>query len=634
MLLENGLAQTRQAKRMPDTIPIATRREGLLVSQRDLAPQDLPFDDFLAVFRDRLAHLFSQRAALDTLSLQRGIPPYIFQEVRAANPQLCSIPREFGGRGTVPREILAILETAAYSSLPLSLILGINGALFLEPLAKYGQVSLQKSVFPRFTAGSSLGGLMITEPEFGTDAHAMRTTFTATDGPEAPGYHVQGTKHWAGLTGWADFWLVTARGRKLDGSLDRDIGFFVCDSNRPGQVIQVEEFFPNLGLYMIPYGRNRIDVRLPADARLESPVSGLRLLQDLLHRSRMRFPGMASGFLARLLDEAVSHCRQRVVSNKTLVHYDQVQSRLAEIQAGHTTAAAFCKHAAEHSSIENDLVDFGLIANTHKCVLSDLMHEAAQSLLQLNGAKGYRQDHIAGRALTDSRPFQIFEGSNDVIYHQMTTAFQRYMNGIKETRLAAALRRHPLTTGAADLVEPNLDISLDRAYTQRKLVDLGRILGRVVSIDLLLKLGERGFEPRLIASAIDVHRERIIRLAAGFASPLAPAWVEDPPTGPAWQESCPNLAQSCARSVDQTSHTLPTRSGPGLRVSLPGRHPDGVASAPLVSLTSWKAWICRSVSDTLRPTGGVRTSKPWITPSGSMRNRPRFSTPASASYTP
>ncbi len=35
--------------------------------------------------------------------------------------------------------------------------------------------------------------------------------------------------------------------------------------------------------------------------------------------------------------------------------------------------------------------------------------------------------------------------------------------------------------------------------------------------------------------------------------------------------------QSKALSTVQTFQTLPTRSGPGLRVCLPGRHPDGVA---------------------------------------------------------
>ena len=49
-----------------------------------------------------------------------------------------------------------------------------------------------------------------------------------------------------------------------------------------------------------------------------------------------------------------------------------------------------------------------------------------------------------------------------------------------------------------------------------------------------------------------------------------------------------------ADSVFQTSHTFPTRSGPGLRVGLPGSQPDGVASP--VARTCWKAFTWRIVS--------------------------------------
>ncbi len=38
--------------------------------------------------------------------------------------------------------------------------------------------------------------------------------------------------------------------------------------------------------------------------------------------------------------------------------------------------------------------------------------------------------------------------------------------------------------------------------------------------------------------------------------------------------------------VFHTSQTLPTRSGPGLRVILPGFQPEGVASVPLLSRNS------------------------------------------------
>jgi Acyl-CoA dehydrogenases len=62
---------------------------------------------------------------------------------------------------------------------------------------------------------------MITEPDFGSDALKMQTSYTESDNE----YHLQGTKHWAGLTGWADFWLLTARRQNSKGELSRDIDF-------------------------------------------------------------------------------------------------------------------------------------------------------------------------------------------------------------------------------------------------------------------------------------------------------------------------------------------------------------------------------------------------------------------------
>jgi hypothetical protein len=64
-----------------------------------------------------------------------------------------------------------------------------------------------------------------------------------------------------------------------------------------------------------------------------------------------------------------------------------------------------------------------------------------------------------------------------------------------------------------------------------------------------------------------------------------------------------------------------------LSVGWPGCHPAGVASAPLLARTTWNARNWRTVSANMRPTGGVSTSIAWITPSGSMMNRPRNSMP-------
>ena len=106
--------------------------------------QKEPFDLFLEDFRIRSNHAYRVRADIDQLSTRRGMPPFVMREVMSGNPLSVNIPEEFGGRGGHVHEILALLSVASYESLALSLTLGINSALFLQPLAKYGSEEAKK----------------------------------------------------------------------------------------------------------------------------------------------------------------------------------------------------------------------------------------------------------------------------------------------------------------------------------------------------------------------------------------------------------------------------------------------------------------------------------------------------------
>ncbi|WP_169714746.1 acyl-CoA dehydrogenase family protein [Spirochaeta cellobiosiphila] len=488
---------------------------------------------FIADFEQKLTNLFTLR--LDPLkqNLQRGIPPFLLNEVLNLKPLSASIPTEFGGRGADPVEILSILETASYHSLPLSLMLGISGALFSEPLAKYGREDVKRKVFSQLMNNNRLGGLMITEPDFGTDALGMQTNYKKVEDT----YHIQGTKHWAGLSGHADYWLMTARKQKDDLSLNRDIDFFLCDSSDPNQQVIAEEYYNNLGLYFIPYAKNRVDIHVPVNYKLEPKTTGIKLMQDLLHRSRMRFPGMALGFIKRMMDEAIAHTKERFIGGRPLTAFDQVQRRLAELQAWFTAASAFSKNAAEISGIQNDLEKQGLIANVHKTMLSEMMQKASQSLLTLVGAAGYRQDHLAGRSITDSRPFMIFEGSNDVIFNQIADSFVKGMERIKEMNLLNYIKTHPLTTKASDLFAKHINFNISSNLNQRKRVDLGELLGYIVTAQLTLELGESGFNKDLINNALSVFREKAASLVNSIHEASEAFCLEDYLPHSQWQES-------------------------------------------------------------------------------------------------
>ncbi len=176
-----------------------------------------PYDEFLARFKERLFDLFHNVANINELSLNRGLPENIWDGIMAQKPLSVAIPTEYGGRGANVRECLGILSAASYESLSLSLTFGINIALFLEPVAKYADEVIKAPIFRKFLEEKAMGGLMITEPDFGSDALSMRTIYTQEDNH----YSLKGKKHWQGLTGMANFWIVAARKKGENDHLGR-----------------------------------------------------------------------------------------------------------------------------------------------------------------------------------------------------------------------------------------------------------------------------------------------------------------------------------------------------------------------------------------------------------------------------
>jgi alkylation response protein AidB-like acyl-CoA dehydrogenase len=456
------------------------------------------FSEYLQAFEKTLKSAFYERDDISKFSANRGLPSLVMREVMSENPLSVAIPESYGGRGVKVKECLGILASAAYESLPLSLTFGINIGLFLEPVSKYANEIVKKNIFQRFLNKQNMGGLMITEPEYGSGALNMQTYYTEKEDK----FHIKGTKHWQGLTGLADYWLITSRKKNQNSELGRDIDFFICDVSQKNQKVVVEEYYDNLGLYMIPYGRNKLDLQIPKEFKLQAKTTGIKMMLDILHRSRMQFPGMGLGFIKRLMDEALDQCKNRIVGGKSLISYDQVQYQISKIQSAFTICSAFCARSSEKSGIENNLAKDGIEANSVKTIVSDLMQESAQTLVQLSGAKGYRLSHIGGRGIVDSRPFQIFEGANEMLYTQISEMLIKLMKKKKEFNLFQFLNNFDLTSKASEYLKKQTNFSLTPNLSQRKLVDLGRAIARIVSAGLVIDLGEKGFRKELIDNCL------------------------------------------------------------------------------------------------------------------------------------
>ena len=481
------------------------------------------FSLFLEDFKRTLGAVFYEKNNMVKFTDERGFPASVLKEIMNKKPLSVGIPKEYGGRGVELKECLALMEAASYESLPLSLTMGINIALFLEPVAKYAQDEVKENVFSRFLNHQNMGGLMITEPDYGSDALNMRTSNIKMGSQ----YHIQGTKHWQGLTGQADYWLITSRQKQTSGELARDIDFFICDVQQPNQHIKIEEFYNNIGLFPITYGKNIIDIHVPEQYKLEPVTSGLKMMMDLLHRSRFHFPGMGMGFIRRNLDEAIRHCSSRIIGGKPLMKFDQVQHQISKIQSAYTICSAMCSWSAEYGGIENDLASSGIEANSMKAYVTDLMQESAQTLTQLSGANGYKAESMGSRGIVDSRPFQIFEGSNEMLYTQISEMVLKLMNRQKNMNLSEFLSGFSLTRSVADHFKSLLNFKIDLNLPQRKNVDLGKILSRIISADFVSDMGLKGFRQDLIKNCIETIKHEISMLVSSYRFQTKVALIEE-----------------------------------------------------------------------------------------------------------
>jgi alkylation response protein AidB-like acyl-CoA dehydrogenase len=429
------------------------------------------------------------------------------------------IARALFGRESTARGNLEIVRAAAYRSVELALSLGITVSLFSGPVRQFAPDLWREQLEAGFVSEGWLGGMMITEPGCGTDMMACQTEFRA----EADGPVLRGTKHWAGLTALADYWLVLARdGEPGKGYRFPSLNFYVCRATP--ESFTLLKRYGSAGLRSIPYGLTRIAAREGILAPLLSgrKTDRFRQIHSILHRSRISISAITCGACARLADDVRQLVQSRVVFGKTLESYGQVQARVAEIEAAREITQALhavgCREAEAADRPGSEGVP-AQIANVVKVVATDLAFAAATSASQLLGGESYRTDTYIGRTTADLRPFRIFEGSNDVLCDAIWQAAEKAAKTGGETfaaavRVAYEIAGWPAPSGAIFAASH----SAEGAWPQGLRCLGGRILANAAALRACVEQGlaRAAVQPLLTRIARDLASAETWQTGAGL----------------------------------------------------------------------------------------------------------------------
>jgi (2S)-methylsuccinyl-CoA dehydrogenase len=152
-----------------------------------------------------------------------------------------SVPEEYGGWATGGEQdyigmVVATEELSRGS-------LGIGGSLVTRPeiltraLVAGGTEEQKQRWLPRIATGELMAGIMVTEPDFGSDVAGVNVTAVPVDG----GWLVNGVKTWATFAGRADVLMLLAR-TDADRSGHRGLSVLIVEeAARRGHALQFED---------------------------------------------------------------------------------------------------------------------------------------------------------------------------------------------------------------------------------------------------------------------------------------------------------------------------------------------------------------------------------------------------------
>ncbi|MEO8754386.1 MAG: acyl-CoA dehydrogenase family protein [Casimicrobiaceae bacterium] len=361
-----------------------------------------------AFVRERILPLEADRANYDEHenigddALQR-----MRAEVKAAGLWAPQLPKAHGGLG-----LSVVGRAACYEEMNASIFgpVCFNCAApddgNMTVLAKVATQAQQQRWLAPIVHGRVRSAFAMTEPHPGSGSDPSMTLTTATRSGDR--WVVHGRKWFITGAGIAQHFILIA---KTGDDPRKGLTAFLFDRDQPGW--RIVRRIPIMGPEEHG-GHCELEfdgLEIPDDARLMNVGDGLKVTQIRLGTARlthcMRWLGLARRSLAIALD----YVAMRENHGRTLASLDSVQGLLGEaalqIEIGRllTMRAAVKLDAGDYARKEISMA---------KIVVADALHRAADTGIQLCGARGYSKDTALEWIYRYARQARLVDGASEV----------------------------------------------------------------------------------------------------------------------------------------------------------------------------------------------------------------------------
>ncbi len=315
-------------------------------------------------------------------------PTELYEELGAAGFLGVHLPEEYGGGGAGLAELCAVIEEVSAAGCPL-LMMVIAPAICGSIIAAHGSPELKQAWLPGLANGTQTMSFAITEPDAGSNTHALSTT-ARRDGDD---YVISGTKYWISGADQADAILLVTRDGDADVGAGRDtpMSMLVVPAGSPGltmHAIEAELVQPEKQ-FTVFFDQ----VRVPATALVGQAGKGFRAVFAGLNPERVTAAAISNGISRYALERATRYARERAVWKTPIGAHQGVAHPLAECHIAVTQARLLTARAAELADTLGAGGQSAEAVNMAKFAAAEASLKTLDQAIQVHGGNGLSREY-------------------------------------------------------------------------------------------------------------------------------------------------------------------------------------------------------------------------------------------------
>jgi (2S)-methylsuccinyl-CoA dehydrogenase len=336
-----------------------------------------------------------------------------------------SVPEEYGGFATGGESdymgmVVATEELSRGS-------LGIGGSLVTRPeiltraLVAGGTEEQKQTWLPRIASGELMVGIMVTEPDYGSDVAGVNVTAT----PSGDGWIVNGVKTWATFAGRADVLMLLARTDPDRSAGHRGLSIliiekpradghaFAFDDGRGGKAEgRAIDTIGYRGMHSYEVAFDNLFVPGTNLVGGEAGIGrGFYLQMAGFENGRLQTAARAVGLMQAAFEAGLSYAQERKVFGAPVFDYQLSKVKLARMAALIQAGRQFSYDVAGKMARGEGTLEASMV-KAYVCRAAEWVTREA---MQLHGGMGYAEEFPVSRFFVDARVLSIFEGADETL---------------------------------------------------------------------------------------------------------------------------------------------------------------------------------------------------------------------------